>query len=104
MTEAEMAAIKAQVEADAPGEYHGALTTTAPEGASIEDVKAGIKPAGEVHDGASPAGYAEGGSLARAIEEEAWHRRYPHEVRGYTILFSLLVAEYPFCCSRTQRP
>lgn len=42
------------------------LTTTAPEGASIEEVKAGML----VKDEQEPAGCAPGGSLARELERE----------------------------------
>ena len=69
LTAAEMEAIRQQVEADAPGEYHGGLTTTAPDGAALDEVRAGIRPAGEVRDGDGPAPYAEGGSLAQALRE-----------------------------------
>ena len=70
LTEAEMEQIRKQVEADAPGEYRGQMTTTAPEGADIDEVRAGILPADEVRDGDGPATYAESGSLAQAMREE----------------------------------
>ena len=70
VTEAEMEAIKAQVEADAPAEWHESMTTTAPEGASIEEVRAGLAPAASPTSGRSSMEYAEGGSLAKALKEE----------------------------------
>ena len=70
LTETEMEGLRAQVQAEAPGEYHGPMTTTAPEGASLEEVRDGIHPANSVPDGQGPATYAEGGSLARAMKEE----------------------------------
>ena len=62
--------IRKEVEADTPSQYLGPTTTTAPEGAPIEDVRAGLLPVEEVRDGDNPAGYAEGGSLAKAITGE----------------------------------
>ena len=70
LTAAEMQALRDSVAADAPGEYDGPLTTTAPEGATIEEVRTGIVPASEARESDGPATYAEGGSLARALKEE----------------------------------
>jgi hypothetical protein len=73
LTEAEMEAIKAKVEADGPGEYHPETTTTvAPEGASIEEVREGmllVQAARQDGEGEST-DYAEGGSLAQAMKED----------------------------------
>lgn len=41
-------------------------TTTAPEGADIEEVRAGM----QVHEGDGPMGYAAEGSLAKELERE----------------------------------
>ena len=69
ITEAEMEAIKAQVEADAPMEWDEAMTTTAPEGAPIEEVRRGLGRAASSQEPATM-GYAQGGSLARAMQED----------------------------------
>lgn len=69
VTEAEMEAIKAQVEAEPPAEWNGSMTTTAPQGASIEEVRAGLAPASPSPPRESME-YAEGGSLAKALKEE----------------------------------
>lgn len=42
------------------------MTTTAPEGADIEEVRAGM----QVHEGDGPMGYAAEGSLAKELEKE----------------------------------
>ena len=70
VTEAEMAYIKAQVEADPPAEWEGPLTTTAPEGATIEEVRAGLAPAVSASPARGSIDYAEGGSLAKALRNE----------------------------------
>ena len=71
VTEAEMAAIKAQVEADPPAEWSEHMTTTAPEGASIEEVREGLAPATSTAlVTRNSMEYAEGGSLAKAMKEE----------------------------------
>ena len=70
VTEAEMAAIKAQVEADPPAEWNEPMTTTAPEGASIEEVREGLAPATSTALVRRSMEYAEGGSLAMALKEE----------------------------------
>lgn len=41
-------------------------TTTAPEGADIEEVRAGM----QVHEGDGPMGYAASGSLAKEMKKE----------------------------------
>ena len=76
-----MKKIKDQVEAEPAGAYTGEsstsnaqpLTTTAAEGAPIEEVQAGLVPP-EAHASSSDrpesAHYAEGGSLAKALKEE----------------------------------
>lgn len=69
VTEAEMEAIQARIAADEPGEYTGPRTTTAPEGASLEEVQAGMYEAAEAAQ-SGEAEYAEGGSLARSMREE----------------------------------
>ena len=69
VTEAEMEAIKAQVEADSPAEYNGPMTTIAPEGAPIDEVKESLEPA-ETTATPGHAGYAAGGSLANAARED----------------------------------
>ena len=70
VTEAEMAAIKAKVESDPAAEYHGPMTTLAPEGAPIEDVQASLEAAQSVTPQTGQAQYAEGGSLAKSLKEE----------------------------------
>ena len=70
VTEAEMSAIKAQVEKDPAAEYNGPMTTLAPEGAPIEDVQASLEPAQNVTSRPGEAHYAEGGSLAKSIKEQ----------------------------------
>ena len=70
-----MAALKAQVEAEGPGEYHEdidsmAFTTTAPEGATIEQVREGmLEVEAAKREERQGAQYAEGGSLAQAAKE-----------------------------------
>lgn len=62
MTESEIAALN-QEEVPLPS---SPPTTTAPEGAPIEEVKAGMQD--EVAEGSAP--YAEGGSLAKELAKE----------------------------------
>ena len=69
VTEAEMAEIKKQVEAEPAAEWSEPMTTLAPEGASIEEVRASLAPA----EAARTPGlieYAENGSLAQSMREE----------------------------------
>ena len=73
-----MAAIKAQVESDPPvAEYEGPMTTLAPEGAPISEVQESLEAAQSPAAAAlmtGGAGYAEGGSLAKALKEEERER------------------------------
>ena len=79
LTEAELAKIEAEVAANPeykPSTSAAAPTTTAPPGASIEEVQAGMREV--ARDAATPtaepregeAQYAEGGSLARELAKE----------------------------------
>jgi hypothetical protein len=66
-----MAEITAQVRADPPADYHPvAPTTTAPEGAPIEEVLQGMygPPASTSQDGQAP--YAPEGSLSKHLKEQ----------------------------------
>lgn len=65
MNEAEQAALDPQQSSSSPSN-----TTTAPEGASIEEVQAGLGSGGEEGDGGEEKRYAEGGSLARELAKE----------------------------------
>ena len=82
VTEAEIAAIKAQVESEPPAEWHGPMTTTAPEGASIEEVRASLAPATSVVPARASMEYAEGGSLAKALKEEEQQHKKQGEKKG----------------------
>lgn len=70
MTEAEISALN-QTEG-APSSSSSPPTTTAPEGAPMEEVKAGMQPHHhpdhKLEEGNAP--YAEGGSLAKALAKE----------------------------------
>ncbi|KAL9596143.1 MAG: hypothetical protein Q9219_006004 [cf. Caloplaca sp. 3 TL-2023] len=64
LTEKEMAELDEKLGAD--DTTPRPRTTTAPEGADIEEVKAGM----QVHEGDAPMGYAAEGSLAKELEKE----------------------------------
>ncbi|KAL8724957.1 MAG: hypothetical protein Q9181_006598 [Wetmoreana brouardii] len=70
LTEKEMAELDERLAAEdtTPGGLPDTAprTTTAPEGATIEEVRAGM----QVHEGDGPMGYAAEGSLARELEKE----------------------------------
>ncbi len=67
MTESEIAALN-QEDVEIPA-TSGPPTTTAPEGAPIEEVKAGMQNDDkQVAEGSAP--YAEGGSLAKELAKE----------------------------------
>jgi hypothetical protein len=70
VTEAEMAEIKARVEADPPAEWNEPMTTLAPEGAPIEEVRESLAPASAASQEPLSIEYAQDGSLARALREE----------------------------------
>lgn len=66
LTEKEMAELDERLAADDTTPGQTTTTTTAPEGADIEEVRAGM----QVHEGDGPMGYAAEGSLARELERE----------------------------------
>ena len=82
VTEAEMEAIKAQVEADPPAEWNERMTTIAPEGAPIEEVREGLIGAASITPSRGSMEYAEGGSLAKALKEDEERKKQEQEVEG----------------------
>ena len=66
LTEQEMAQLDEKLAADVTDTEPKPTTTTAPEGAGIEEVRAGM----QVHEGDGLMGYAAEGSLAKELEKE----------------------------------
>ena len=80
LTEKEMAELDAKLAADDTTPRQ--TTTTAPEGADIDEVRAGM----QVHEGEGPMGYAASGSLAKEMEKEKRGERTEEEERAERIL------------------
>ncbi|KAI4253752.1 MAG: hypothetical protein LQ352_003499 [Teloschistes flavicans] len=78
LTEKEMAELDERLAAEdtTPEDVVKTTTTTAPEGASIEEVEAGM----QVREGDGQAGYAAQGSLAKELEKEKGERRDGPEI------------------------
>ncbi|KAI4241135.1 MAG: hypothetical protein L6R42_011363 [Xanthoria sp. 1 TBL-2021] len=69
LTEKEMADLDEKLAADDTTPRQ--TTTTAPEGADIDEVRAGM----QVHEGDGPMGYAASGSLAKEMEREKGEKK-----------------------------
>ena len=78
MTESEISALS---QGDTPlPSSSSPPTTTAPEGAPIEEVRAGISQHDDVPQGNAP--YAEGGSLAKELAKEKEEREQKEKGKG----------------------
>ncbi|KAL8670353.1 MAG: hypothetical protein Q9224_007677, partial [Gallowayella concinna] len=83
LTEQEMAELDERLAADdTTPRQTTRTTTTAPEGADIDEVRAGM----QVHEGDGPMGYAASGSLAMDMEKEKHGKKSEEQSREERIL------------------